>query len=150
MIIDDVLCCEDGHAQERSLLRELLPSIARGDLIIDDRNFCTLAFLFALMHLKAYFITRQHGRMPWKPLKGSRFVGRTVTGRVYEQLIELTDPETGETKELRRITVKLKSPTRRWRQGNPPADEPAVAQCRQRRSLNCIASVGHWSKRLMS
>jgi hypothetical protein len=112
MIIDDVLCCEDGHAQERSLLRELLPSIARGDLIIDDRNFCTLTFLFALMHLKAYFITRQHGRMPWKPLKGSRFVGRTVTGRVYEQLIELTDPETGETKELRRITVKLKSPTR--------------------------------------
>jgi Transposase DDE domain len=112
MIIDDVLCCEDGHAQERSLLTQLLPSIASGDLIIDDRNFCTLAFLFALTHRKAYFITRQHGRMPWKPLKGSRFVGRSVTGRVYEQLIELTDPKTGETKRVRRITVKLKSPTR--------------------------------------
>jgi Transposase DDE domain len=112
MIIDDVLCCEDGHAQERSLLTELLPSIAPGDLVIDDRNFCTLGFLFALMYRKAYFITRQHGRMPWKPLKESRFVGHTVTGRVYEQLIELIDPETGETRQVRRITVNLKSPTR--------------------------------------
>ena len=27
MMIADVICCEDGHAQERSLWRELLPNI---------------------------------------------------------------------------------------------------------------------------
>ena len=63
MVIDDVVCCEDGHAQERSLLKDLLPSIRKRDLLIDDRNFCTLGFLAALMEKKAFFITRQHGRM---------------------------------------------------------------------------------------
>ena len=46
------------------LLHEVLHGIKARDLLIDDRNFCTLAFLFGLMHRKAYFITRQHGRMP--------------------------------------------------------------------------------------
>ena len=62
MIIEDVVCCEDAHAQERTMLVDVLPSIARGDLLIDDRNFCTLGFLFAVMDRGAYFITRQHGK----------------------------------------------------------------------------------------
>jgi len=110
MIIDDVVCCEDGHAQERSLLSQL--QIERRDMLIDDRNFCTLAFLFLLMRRKAYFITRQHGRMPWSPAGKSRYVGRCSTGRVYEQIIQICDPETDKTTHIRRITLKLKTPTR--------------------------------------
>jgi Transposase DDE domain len=112
MVIEDVIPCEDGHAQERSLLGEVLPTIRPRDLVIDDRNFCTLAFLFGLMARRAYFITRQHGRMPWTPLGESRFVGRTQTGQVYEQEVELRDPATGEPKRVRRVSVKLKKPTR--------------------------------------
>jgi len=112
MVIDDVVPCEDGHAQERALLGQVLPSIEPRDLVIDDRNFCTLAFLFGLMRRKAYFITRQHGRMPWEPQRKSRYVGRGETGRVYEQMVELRDPETGRVTHVRRITVKLKAPTR--------------------------------------
>src|SRR5205085_9198036 len=57
----DVLLAEDGHAQERSLLPEVIPLIERGDLWLRDRNFCTLAFLFALADRDAAFIIRQHG-----------------------------------------------------------------------------------------
>lgn len=112
MLIEDVIPCEDGHTQERALLNQLLPSIRKRDLLIDDRNFCTLGFLFALKQRKAYFVTRQHGRMPWTPLGKERYVGRCSTGRVYEGTAELRDPQTGKTTHVRRITVKLSKPTR--------------------------------------
>jgi len=112
MLIEDVIPCEDGHTQERALLDQVLPSIRKGDLLIDDRNFCTLGFLFALKQRKAYFITRQHGRMPWTPMGKDRYVGRCTTGRVYEGTAELRDPQTGKTTHVRRITVKLSKPTR--------------------------------------
>ena len=112
MLIEDVVPCEDGHTQERALLEQVLPSIDPGDLLIDDRNFCTLGFLFGLKKRKAYFITRQHGRMPYTPLGKDRYVGRCSTGRVYEGVAELRDPQTGKTTQVRRITVKLSTPTR--------------------------------------
>jgi IS4 transposase len=112
MVVDDLIPWEDGHAQERSLLAHVLPSIRQGDLLIDDRNFCTLGFLFQLMKRGAYFITRQHARMPWKPLGKPCCLGRCATGRVYEQAVELRDPETGKTTRVRRITVKLDKATR--------------------------------------
>jgi Transposase DDE domain len=112
MVIDDIICCEDGHAQERSILHEVLPGIKARDLLIDDRNFCTLAFLFGLTQCHAYFITRQHGRMPFSTVGKRRYIGLTETGRVYEQAVQLRDPATGEKRRFRRITVQLNTPTR--------------------------------------
>jgi len=112
MVIDDIVCCEDGHAQERSMLHEVLPSVQARDLLIDDRNFCTLAFLFGLAQRRAYFITRQHGRTPFRTVGKRRYVGVTETGRVYEQATELRDPATGEMRRIRRITIELNAPTR--------------------------------------
>ena len=62
----DVFPCEDGHAQERSLLGEVLKRIESRDVWIADRNFCTLGFLFSIARLGAYFVIRQHGQMPWE------------------------------------------------------------------------------------
>ena len=112
MLVEDVIPCEDGHTQERALLGQVLPSIHPGDLLIDDRNFCTLGFLFALKQQKACFLTRQHGRMPWTPVGKDRYVGRGSTGRVYEGTAELRDPQTGNITHVRRITVKLSQATR--------------------------------------
>jgi hypothetical protein len=112
MLIEDAIPCEDGHAQERALLDQVLPSISKGDLLIDDRNFCTLRFLFALKQRKAYFLTRQHGRMPYTPIGKDRYVGRCPTGRAYEGTVALQDPQTGKITHVRRITVKLSNPTR--------------------------------------
>ena len=107
-----VFPCEDGHAQERSLLYQVLPCVEKGDLWMADRNFCTLGFLFGIRRRKAKFLIRQHGNLPGR-LRGRRkYVGRIKSGRVYEQSIEITDPETGRKMTVRRITIKLNVPTR--------------------------------------
>jgi IS4 transposase len=107
-----VFPCEDGHAQERSLLDQVLPCVEKEDLWIEDRNFCTLGFLFGIRSRGAKFLVRQHANLPGR-LRGRRkYAGRIETGRVYEQSMEITDPKTGATLAIRRITVKLYQPTR--------------------------------------
>ena len=87
----DVLPCEDGHAQERSLLPELQETVEANDLWIADRNFCTVAFLFGIAERRGKFNIRQHGGLPFT-LKGRRKrVGETETGIVYEQAMEVSD-----------------------------------------------------------
>ncbi len=44
----DIFPCEDGHAQERSLLPEVLETVEAADLWIGDRNFCTTEFIFSI------------------------------------------------------------------------------------------------------
>jgi hypothetical protein len=44
----DVFPCEDGHAQERSLLSAVAATIQARDVYVMDRNFCVLEFLFNL------------------------------------------------------------------------------------------------------
>ena len=61
----DLFPCEDGHAQERSLLSEVLETVVAGDLWIGDRNFCTTGFLFGIKNQQAFFILRQHQNLPW-------------------------------------------------------------------------------------
>ena len=112
MVIDDVFPCEDAHAQERSLLTQVVPCIRSRDLLIADRNFCTLSFLFGVMGRRAHFIIRQHGRMPWTPVGKPKLIGHSETGVVYQQKIEMRGPATGAIKRLRRVTVKLKKSTR--------------------------------------
>jgi hypothetical protein len=55
-LVTDVIPCEDGHAQERSLFHEVLKTAAPGDLWIADRNFCTREFLGELDHRGALFV----------------------------------------------------------------------------------------------
>ena len=113
MLMVDVFPCEDGHAQERSFLPDVLQSISPDNVVIADRNFCTTQFLFGIHRKKACYLIRQHSRNLYLRKVGRRrYIGRTATGRVYEQAVILTDPETGEEQRARRITVKLKKATR--------------------------------------
>ena len=50
----DVFPCEDGHAQERSLLKVVLQTVEAGDVWIDDRNFCVNHFLCETDDKKAW------------------------------------------------------------------------------------------------
>jgi IS4 transposase len=110
-LILDVLPCEDGHAQERTLLPELLDTMEANDLWIADRNFCTVAFLQGIGVRLAKFLIRQHGNLPFA-LKGRRKrLGETETGIVYEQVMEVPHGE-GKPSVYRRITVALKNSTR--------------------------------------
>ena len=112
MLATDVVLCEDGHAQERSLLDRVLETVRAQDLWIDDRNFCTTTFLFGIAGRKAFFVTRQHAStLHWEFAGERRACGRIDTGQVFEQTIRATN-DAGEILILRRITVALDKPTR--------------------------------------
>ena len=107
----DVFPCEDGHAQERSLLTAVAATIQARDVSVMDRNFCVLKFLFNFHKKSAFFVARQHGNTPYKPLTELEFIGNSKTGKVFEQAVEITAP-TGETLQIRRVVVTLNKPTR--------------------------------------
>jgi hypothetical protein len=109
-LIVELVPCEDGHAQERSLLPELLEQVRMGSVIVADRNFCTSKFFFGLAARQAFFIIRQHSSTLAYELRGRRRrVGRIATGMVYEQGMELHFE--GATLLVRRITLCLDRPT---------------------------------------
>jgi IS4 transposase len=109
-VVTQVFLTPDGHAQERSLLGNVLDSVQGGDLWIADRNFCTLGFLFGLARADAAFVLRQHGNLPFCLRGERRACGRTDSGVVYEQAMELTYEDA--TLPARRITLVLDKPTR--------------------------------------
>ena len=103
--------CENGHAQERSVLSAVLDQVQAGEVWIGDRNFCTRGFLQGLDQRGAFFIIRKHENLPWVPLEGVHACGRIDTGQVYEQAIEVVD-DNGQRHTWRRICVELDEPTR--------------------------------------
>ena len=112
MLVTDVFPCEDGHAQERSLLDQVLETIRPGEVWIADRNFCTTGFLFGIARRGGYFVIRQHGATLHIEWMGERRpCGRSETGAVFEQEMRLGDGDGG-TMVVRRITVELDTPTR--------------------------------------
>jgi len=112
MLLSDVFPCEDGHAQERSLLPQVLTTVEVDDLWIADRNFCTTGFLFGIAVRNAAFIIRQHARtLHYELLDTRRKIGRCPTGVIYEQKMRMSD-ENGKGMHVRRITIELKKPTR--------------------------------------
>jgi IS4 transposase len=113
-LITDVFPCEDAHAQERALLAEVRERIAAGECVLGDRNFCTTGFLFGIARRRAFFIIRQHATLSYELQGARRDAGTDARGRrVYEQAACLTDPATGETLVVRRITLVLDQPTKR-------------------------------------
>jgi Transposase DDE domain len=108
----DVICCEDGHAQERSLFAEVLAMVREDDLWIADRNFCTTKFLFGIAARSARFVIRQHAStLTWDKAGRIRQSGRCETGKLSEQTLWLTNPD-GQTLPVRRVTITLDRSTR--------------------------------------
>lgn len=110
-LIEDILVCQDGHANQKPLYRRLFDKIQAGQCWIGDRDFSTLEFLFGVQERSAYFVIRQHGQLQAKPVGARRRVGRTQTALVFEQTVLLTNYD-GRTMRLRRITLQLDKPTR--------------------------------------
>jgi len=110
MLIVDLFPCEDGHAQERRLLPEVIASAKDGELWIADRNFCTTGFLFGLARRLGCFVIRQHGStLTWEEETKPKKIGRCETGGIYQQTLRVFDGSQSRT--LRRITIKLDKPT---------------------------------------
>jgi hypothetical protein len=112
MLATDVFPCEDGHAQERSLLPQVLETVQPKDLWIADRNFCTTAFLFGIAQRQGAFLIRQHASTLTCELLGNRRkIGRCPRGMLYEQPMRLFHPD-GSSMLVRRVTIALDQPTR--------------------------------------
>lgn len=109
-LVVDVIPSEDGHAQERSLLLELVDELRPGQLWIADRNFCTAMWLLEIALNEAFFIIRQHAGMRLELVGKPKFIEHGPTGEIWEQAAVLHG-DAGESLELRRITIKLDKPT---------------------------------------
>ena len=106
----DIFPCEDGHAQERSLLPEVLETVEAGDLWMGDRNFCTTGFILGIESKQAFYLVRQHQNLPWTAKSELVWVGHTDGGEVFEQ-IGVVSYE-GKSCRCRRVVVQLDQPTR--------------------------------------
>lgn len=111
-LFDQAYLLEDGHAQESSVLDRAVEDLREFDVVIADRHFCIVGFLLKIVARRACFLIRQHGRLKGKLLGKRRRIGRTDSGVVYEQSLEIRDNQTQETLVVRRISVELDEPTR--------------------------------------
>lgn len=110
-LVVDVIPCQDGHAQERSLIGQLLSRLEENDLAILDRNFCTTAFLHGALQRNVFFAVRHHANLPLHEAGARRHCGHTQSGSVLEQLVEVRGGQ-GRKLRLRCIAVRLDKPTR--------------------------------------
>jgi hypothetical protein len=106
----DLFLCEDGHAQERSLLPSLLETVKADDVLMGDRNFCTTGLLFGVASRQAFFVIRQHQNLPWQAETELVHAGDTDGGQVFAQtgMVEYE----GQQLRCRRVVVRLMQPTR--------------------------------------
>jgi IS4 transposase len=110
-LVTDIVPCEDGHANERSLMAPILAHAQAGELWIADRNFSTRAILAGWHGRGCGFIVREHGCSPHPAEMGApRRIGRIDTGVVYEQAVAIDDGA-GHMIALRRIELHLDTPT---------------------------------------
>jgi Transposase DDE domain len=109
-LVVQMVACEDGHAQERSLLQPIIAAAGPSDVYIADRNFCTLGFLFGLANREAHFVIRQHAHLPIESCGTLRRRGRTDSGEVFEQPVTLRMGEA--TLAARRVVIRLDVATR--------------------------------------
>jgi IS4 transposase len=111
-LVIDVVCCEDGHAQERSQMDQILARVEADDLWVADRNFCTTGILFGIAARQGSFVIRQHAStLSWEREGPRRPAGRCETGELFEQNVWLEDGEGG-TLKVQRVTLVLDVPTR--------------------------------------
>jgi IS4 transposase len=110
-LVVDMLPCEDGHAQERTMMQAVQQQAQPGQLWIADRSFSTRAIFCRWQQRGSRFIVREHGRTPNpQALESMPLRGKIETGIVHEQAVSIAD-EQGKPIRLRRVELHLERPT---------------------------------------
>lgn len=107
----DFFPIEDGHAQERSALDDVIETLERKQLWVADRNFCTLKLMYAIAAAGGCFVIRQHGNLQGSEQGKLRRIGKSETAEVWENRLELPEYR-GQRMTVRRVVAKLFEPTR--------------------------------------
>jgi hypothetical protein len=109
-LVTDIILCEDGHAQERSLVDPILDLVQKNSLWVADRNFCFRRFLLGIAKRLGFFIIREHAGLNYKVASKLRRRGKSDSGDIFEQTI-IVEEEDGTEHKIRRMVVKLKKAT---------------------------------------
>jgi DDE family transposase len=109
-LVTDIVLCEDGHAQERSLVDPILARVEKDSLWVADRNFCFQRFLLGIVQKLGFFVIREHAGLNYKVASKLRKRGQGESGEILEQAIVIAQ-EDGSKCRLRRLVVKLAKPT---------------------------------------
>jgi hypothetical protein len=109
-LVTNIVLCEDGHAQERSLVDPILELVKKGTLWVADRNFCFQRFLLGIAKKLGFYIIREHAGLNYKVVSKLRKRGQSDSGVILEQTIVIEE-EDGTKYFVRRIVVKLEKPT---------------------------------------
>lgn len=109
-LVTNIVLCEDGHAQERSLVDPILALVEKDSLWVADRNFCFQRFLLGIAQQLGFFIIREHAGLNYKVASKLRNRGQGESGEILEQTIVLEDAE-GNKHRFRRIVVRLTKAT---------------------------------------
>jgi hypothetical protein len=110
----DVIPSEDGHAGECTMVPDILELVKPGELWIGDRKFGTKTMMMTIaLEKHSHFIFRHSlGNVPdWKACGPKVKIGKMEGDTLYEQPIEIEFR--GQTLKLRRVTIKLSTPTRK-------------------------------------
>jgi hypothetical protein len=111
-LILDFIPCEDAYTQERRLVEEIINDLVPGQVWIADRNFCIAALVWELHTNRSFFVFREHAQnVRWEAAGLKTACGRTETGEVFEQAIEILD-DFGGRFPARRVRVVLDEATR--------------------------------------
>lgn len=106
----DFFPIEDGHAQERSALDDVIASLEKKQFWIADRNFCTLKFMYRIAAAGSCFLIRHHRNLEGTEKGRLKRIGKTETAEVFENRLVLPSYD-GEELTVRRIVCRLFEPT---------------------------------------
>src|SRR5262245_61919596 len=109
-LLAHALLREDAYTNERSLCGPLLAWVCADDLLLADRNYCTLDLIGPVAGKKAFYLIRHHKGLHLHPLGRRKRVGKTRTGAVHECRVRLGEKPGGLV--CRCIVVELSEPTR--------------------------------------
>ena len=109
-LVTQIVGCEDGHTQERSLVEAVTAAVESRDVYVADRNFCTAKVLNGVADRGGFFVIRQHAQLPVVSEGTLHARGRCESGTVFEQSVTVRLDE--REVEVRRVVLRLDVATR--------------------------------------
>ena len=109
-LFDRVYLIADAHEQESSACDKIVADLDDNDVVVADRHYCIVSFMENIEKRSSCgFAIRQHGRLPGVLIGRRKSLGKTATGKVYEQAMRLTSSPNSMI--VRRISIELNQTT---------------------------------------
>ena len=112
LVMTAVMPTEAGQAQERSMSAQVRQRVEAAQRWSEERHCCTLRLMCGMARRGAACVVRQPAQVQGELLGRAKRTGTTRTGPGCAQAMLVRDPASGETRRVRRMTIKLTVSTR--------------------------------------